>query len=210
MSKIKVAGIITSQVDGPGQRKVVYLQGCPIYCAGCQNRHLWNPEGGTEWETDDLAAALLDSDLPITVSGGEPFMQPEAVADLLAALRVQSPDLHVTVYSGFVLEDLMEMAPAIPSILDVLNMADVLVDGPFMRDLDHDKVQWRGSGNQRPINLHDTVWYGRNIVRLELEDWDSSQTLTIDLDGDVIGTAGTMRELFDDTAPTRMCGQATS
>jgi anaerobic ribonucleoside-triphosphate reductase activating protein len=207
MTKIRIADIITSQVDGPGQRKVAYLQGCPIQCPGCQNRHLWDPEGGTEWETDDLAAALLDSGLPVTISGGEPMLQAGAVADLLAALRLQAPELHVIIYSGFQLEDLLEMGQAIPSIIDVLSQADILVDGPFVQDLDHDKVQWRGSSNQRPLNLHQTVWYAREIVCLELEDWDRSQTLIVDLDGDVIGTAGTMRELFDDTQPTRMCGQ---
>jgi anaerobic ribonucleoside-triphosphate reductase activating protein len=207
MTKIRIAKVMTSNVDGPGRRKVLYTQGCPIRCPGCQNRHLWDPEGGEEWETDDLAAVLLDSGLPVTISGGEPMLQADAVADLLATLRLQAPELHVIVYSGFVLQDLLKMAQAIPSIEDVLMQADILVDGPYLAELDHDKVQWRGSSNQRPINLHRTAWYGREIVRLEREDWDSSQTLTVDLDGDVIGTAGTMRELFDDTSPTRMCGQ---
>jgi len=165
-------------------------------------------DSGEEWDTNDLAATLLDSGLPITVSGGEPMLQADAVADLLTALRIQQPELHIIVYSGYCVEDLLEISPVIPGVLDILNTADILVDSPFIQALDHDKVQWRGSSNQRPINLHETTWYGTDVVHLVLEDWDT-QTIVIDLDGDVIGTAGTMSELFDDTAPTRMCGEVT-
>jgi len=200
---------ITSTVDGPGERRVVYLQGCPIHCAGCQAKERWDPEGGIRYFVEDLALLLVDEfdGMPVTISGGEPFLQVEAVAELLYTLRAYVPDLHIIVYTGYVIEDLMEMAQVIPAIVGVLNTADVLIDGPYLAQLDHDKMQWRGSSNQRPINLRESVWYGLEIVHLELEDWET-QTLTIDLDGDITGTAGTMSELFDDTQPTRMCGQS--
>lgn len=206
---IQIAAVpTTSNVDGPGRRRVLYVQGCPIHCPGCQNKHLWDDEGGLQYHVEDVAFMLLDDGdgMPVTISGGEPFAQAEPVAKLLEIIRAHEPELHIILYSGFVLEDLLEMASAIPVILDILNLADILVDGPYIQRLDHDKVQWRGSSNQRPINLRETVWFGTDVVTLELEDWDV-QTLTIDLDGNVIGTAGTMSELFDDSAPTRRCGQ---
>jgi len=199
---------ITSTVDGPGERRVVYLQGCPIHCPGCQAKERWDPDGGIQYFVEDLALLLVEegNGMPVTISGGEPFMQAEAVAELLYTLRAYVPDLHIVVFSGYTLEDLMDMAPAIPAILDVLNTADILVDGPYIQQLDHDKMQWRGSSNQRPINLCKSVWCGLDIVRLELEDWETP-VLSIGSNGDITGTAGTMRKLFDDTEPTRMCGE---
>lgn len=199
---------IISNVDGPGRRRVVYLQGCPVRCPGCHSRSRWDPDGGMQYHVEDVAFMLLDDGdgIPVTISGGEPFAQAEAVARLLEVIRNHEPDLHVIVYTGLVLEDLLDIAEAIPAILDILNTADVLVDGPYIQRLDHDKVQWRGSVNQRPIDLNRTCWFGTDVVDLALEDWDV-QTLTIDLDGDVTGTAGTMSELFDESVPTRRCGQ---
>jgi len=206
---IRIAAVpTTSNVDGPGRRRVVHVQGCPIHCPGCQNKHLWDPDGGLQYHVEDVAFMLLDDGdgMPVTISGGEPFAQAEAVAKLLEIIRDHEPGLHVIVYTGFVLEDLLELAETIPAILDILNLVDILVDGPYIQALDHDKVQWRGSANQRPINLNGTCWFGTDVVDLALEDWDV-QTLTIDLNGDVTGTAGTMSELFDDSAPTRRCGE---
>ena len=199
---------IMSNVDGPGRRRVVYLQGCPVRCPGCQSKHLWDEDGGLQYHVEDVAFMLLDDGdgMPVTISGGEPFAQAEAVARLLEIIRAHEPGLHIVIYSGFCIEDLLEISLAIPAILDILNLADVLVDGPFIQALDHDRVQWRGSSNQRPIDLNRTCWFGTDVVDLALEDWDV-QTLTIDLDGDVTGTAGTMSELFDESVPTRRCGQ---
>jgi organic radical activating enzyme len=153
---------------------------------------------------------ILDSKLPLSLTGGEPFAQPEDVAGLLARLRVQRPDLHVIVYSGFVLEDILEMSEAIPAMRGILDLADVLVDGPYIPDLNHDWVQWRGSANQRPIDLRASVFTGTVHCLVEL-DWRSGQVITVTGEGDLVGTAGAMRELFggEDLEASRMCGQAT-
>lgn len=163
----------------------------------------------------EVAAELLDTGLPITISGGEPFAQAEAVAELLVAIKIQDPGRHVIVYSGFTLEDLLTMAEAIPEIIVMLRKADILVDGPFLAEEDDDSVQWRGSRNQRVIDLHSTLLYSDEGRRCWFEsivelDWQI-QVLSITDDGDVLGTAGVMTALFDDGGlkPTRMCGETT-
>lgn len=206
-STIQVAHIIhSSTVDGPGERAVLFVQGCPIHCPGCQSPKLQAFDGGIQMDVEAVAAELLDTGLPVTISGGEPFAQARAVADLLAVLRNQRPDLHIIVYSGFTLDDIVSLMPEMmPGAYEILCMANVLVDGPYIAELDHDKMQWRGSSNQRPINLVATSWWSSQ-PELVIEDWDT-QVLTIDGDGDIVGTAGQMRELFEKTEVARMCGE---
>jgi anaerobic ribonucleoside-triphosphate reductase activating protein len=198
-----------SYVDGPGARAVVYLQGCLIRCEGCQSPHLWDLDGGEEWDVVDVAGKLLDTELPVTISGGEPFAQAEGVAELLVALRIQRPEIEVIVYSGYVFEDLLEMAQAIPAISWVLENTNVLVDGPFSVQENDDFVQWRGSRNQRVIDVQATLrTAGFTMGRLVLLDWDT-QVLTVTAEGDVVGTGGQMEDLFDADAleETKMCGE---
>ena len=204
---LQVAHVIhKSHVDGPGARAVVYLQGCPIMCPSCQSPRLHDFDGGETRDVLDLARELMETGLPITISGGEPFAQAEGVANLLSILRAEGPSLHVIVYSGFVIEDLVDLIPASPRIYDILSLANVLVDGPYIAELDHPFLQWRGSSNQRPINLCGSNWWSRD-ARLEIENWDV-QAITITEDGDVVGTAGQMQELFDEPLErNRMCGQ---
>ena len=206
MTTLRVAHINpSSYVDGPGQRAVLYLQGCPIRCGGCQSPGLWPADGGTEMDVSEVAAKLLDTGLPVTISGGEPLAQAQGVAELLIELRIQRPDLHVVVYTGFVFGDILDtLVLANPGTISILFEADVLVDGPFQPEDDHDWVQWRGSSNQRPIDMRST--FKATHGPLTLLDWDT-QTVTVTADGDVVGTAGMMDELFDKPGPTRMCGQ---
>lgn len=201
----------SSYVDGPGKRIVLYVQGCPIHCPGCQSPFLWNEQDGAEMDTEDVAAELLSARTPITISGGEPMAQAEAVADVLMRIRTQRPSEHVVVYSGYTLEDLLEMAQALPAIRDVLLLANVLVDGPFIQAQDDDFVQYRGSRNQRPIDLQRSLWIGDNGLEigpggLVILDWDT-QVLTVTSAGDVVGTEGMITELFEESTPNRMCGQ---
>jgi len=199
-----------SYVDGPGARAVLYMQGCPIQCPGCHSPHRHDPDGGQEMAVDEIAARLLDTGLPVTISGGEPFLQAEQVADLLTALTVQRPDLHIVVYSGMVLEDLLTIAGAIPDVLTVLSIANVLVDGPYIAALDHDRMQWRGSGNQRVIDLDNTVYLGDGGIVIGepvLLDWET-QVLAVTEDGSqIVGTEGMMAFLGLAGEPSRMCGE---
>jgi len=122
----------------------------------------------------------------VTISGGEPFAQPKALAALVTELRDTDPTIHVIVYTGYTVEQLLDRGRHTPEIRETLDEAGVLVDGPYVPELDHDGMQWRGSSNQRPINLVATRATGWNeIITL---DWDTPQII-ITGDGDLLAAA---------------------
>ena len=151
---IRVSGLVEeSIVDGPGLRYVVFTQGCPHRCPGCHNPQTHDFNGGEERRIADIAAAIADNPLlaGVTLSGGEPFCQPAACAALARAVHAQGR--HVVTYSGYTLEQLRVMAAADTAVAALLQETDVLIDGPYIeaqRDL---TLPFRGSANQRVIDL---------------------------------------------------------
>ena len=137
-------------VLGPGVRAVIWVQGCPLRCPGCIAQETLSFSGGEVIEVATLAEWVLDiADIDgLTLSGGEPFSQADALAALIDAIRTDRPDLHVMAYSGHTVEELQAMPQARP----LLTRVDLLVDGPYRRDL-HADSRWRGSANQRLIPL---------------------------------------------------------
>ncbi|MFN8472805.1 MAG: 4Fe-4S single cluster domain-containing protein [Anaerolineae bacterium] len=140
-----------SVVDGPGRRSVCQLQSCHHACVGCFVPQTHDPNGGILLGVEDVVSVLLD---PIgeprdgiTVTGGEPFLQPKSLLALLQ--RLKAHNLHVVVYSGFTLEALFRRPES--EIRDVLELTDILVDGPFVARLADGAGEWRGSRNQRVI-----------------------------------------------------------
>lgn len=198
-----------SEVDGPGRRAALFVQGCPIRCPGCQSPHLWDAEGGHEATVEEIAGQLLATGRPVTISGGEPFAQAEALAALVSELRATDPAIHILIYTGFTLEDLQAIADATPGVNETLAIADALVDGPYIARLDHDGMQWRGSSNQRPINLVATRATGwQETVTL---DWDTPQVIITEA-GNLLAAAD-FADLFFNLgveAKSRRCGQTTN
>lgn len=148
---IKYAKVIQeSIVDGPGLRVTVFLQGCPRHCEGCHNPELLpTEEGGIEINEKDFAKMLLDSITPlhkgITFSGGDPLMQHHALLKVIMIVRQANPNIDIWVYTGYDYEDIKS--------LPVISLIDVLVDGPFKlneRDL---SLKFKGSSNQRIIDV---------------------------------------------------------
>lgn len=154
MNQLRLAGIIReSIVDGPGIRFVVFAQGCPHQCAGCHNPQSWPAEGGFVAAPEQIIGEMIKNPLlkGLTLSGGEPFCQCTAMAQLARAAHEKGFD--VITYTGFTFEELLEQAASIPEILELLISTDILIDGPFIEELKSYDLQFRGSSNQRIINV---------------------------------------------------------
>ena len=154
--EIRLAGLEPeSIVDGPGYRFTVFVQGCPHNCPGCHNPQTHDFSGGHLADTDDIIAHLGKNPLVrgLTLSGGEPMMQPEPL--YLIAKAAKEKGMNVWCYTGFTLEELLRENRA--DRMRLLSAVDVLVDGPFRsheRSLD---LLYRGSKNQRLIDMPATL-----------------------------------------------------
>ena len=161
---MKIAGVVQdSIVDGPGFRFAVFVQGCELRCEGCHNPATWDRGGGTEVPVAELVGEMLGNPLTdgLTLSGGEPFLQARECAELAAAARASG--FNVWVYSGFTFDELALLAQSEPPVGELLGLADVLVDGPFMLPLRSLSLKWRGSGNQRVIDVPASLMAGRAV-----------------------------------------------
>lgn len=154
-NKIKLSGTIgESIVDGPGLRYVIFTQGCPKRCFMCHNAETQSLDGGYYEDIDVIISKWRKNPIisGITISGGEPFIQPKQVLKLVeAALET---NLDVVLYSGFYYEELISMNNKY--IQEILSKAQYLIDGPFEYSLKNLNILFRGSENQRIIDLTKT------------------------------------------------------
>ncbi len=136
-----------TRAEGPGNRSCLWVQGCPIRCPGCFNPGTWAKDGGHEVSVDEIEARILAAPgiEGVTFLGGEPFEQAEDLADL--GRRVRRVGLSVMTFTGHVLEDIL--ASSRPGWSELLNVTDLLLDGPYVRDLTDTTHPWVGSSNQR-------------------------------------------------------------
>ena len=154
--KIRLAAPIQydSVVDGERMRAVLWTLRCPHNCEGCHNPMTHDFKGGFLTDTDELKEELKDNikyQDGITLSGGDPFMQPLAVCEI--AKFVKSLNKDVWAYTGFTFEQLLEISKLKPEILELLNNVDVLVDGKFVQSLKSLDLYYMGSRNQRVIDV---------------------------------------------------------
>ena len=153
--KIRLAGLEPeSIVDGPGYRFTVFVQGCPHNCPGCHNPQTHDFSGGHLADTDDVIAHLGKNPLVrgLTLSGGEPMMQPEPL--YLIAKAAKEKGMNVWCYTGFTLDELLRENRA--DRMRLLSAVDVLVDGPILEERSL-SLQFRGSKNQRLIDMPATL-----------------------------------------------------
>ncbi len=161
--KLRIAGIVNdSIVDGPGFRMSVFTQGCPHHCAGCHNPQTHDFDGGYDIDTDEIIEKMRKNPLldGITLSGGEPFCQGEACS--LLARAAHDMGLDVWAYSGYTYEQLLAGDQSQRALLDE---TDVLVDGPFILNQKSLELHFRGSANQRLIDVKASREAGRIITR---------------------------------------------
>ncbi len=156
-TELQVYGIDPeSIVDGPGLRYAIFVQGCSHDCAGCHNPESHAPEGGQRYDIADIFADIAAHRLVrgVTFSGGEPFDQPEALAALAGELKEAGYSLWC--WTGYTYEALRRRGDESAegaATQTLLSLADVLVDGPFVLERRTLSLPWRGSANQRLIDL---------------------------------------------------------
>lgn len=157
MSMIRIAGIKEeSIVDGPGIRFVVFTQGCKHKCKGCHNPQTHSFSGGALMDIDEIVNKIKGNPLlkGITLSGGEPFEQVEACLELTK--KVKALGLDVFCYSGYSIGEILKDEKK----RKLLDEIDILVDGKFILEEKNSLLKFRGSENQRIINIeeHKTAW----------------------------------------------------
>ena len=163
---MRIAGTVQdSIVDGPGFRFVLFTQGCPHHCEGCQNPQTHDPNGGTEMSREEIVRQLLSNPLTdgITFSGGEPFEQAADCAAIARQAREQG--LNVWTYTGYTFEQLTEKMKTDKGTEELLRLTDVLVDGRFVLAQKSFDVPWRGSRNQRLIDVPKSLAAGQAVER---------------------------------------------
>jgi anaerobic ribonucleoside-triphosphate reductase activating protein len=160
---IRIAGIVhDSIVDGPGLRLTIFFQGCKRACEGCHNPKSWDLGGGQETTVEKLLAEIDRDPLisGVTFSGGEPLLRAEALLPLACGIKERRLDLAI--YSGFTFEDIMSDGD--PSVLELLSFASVLIDGSFKIEKKSMLLNFRGSENQRILDMKKSLNEGIAVL----------------------------------------------
>lgn len=152
--EIRIAGTVCeSIVDGPGFRYAVFVQGCPHNCPGCHNPHTHSFNGGKVVDTDELFNECTENPLNkgVTFSGGEPFCQAEALYVL--GKKFKEHGYGLMCYSGWTFEELTQKGESEEYVKRLLSILDILADGRFIAERRDITLPFRGSGNQRLIDV---------------------------------------------------------
>lgn len=147
-------------VDGPGFRTAIYAAGCPNGCPGCHNPESWDIHRGHWMSTEEILEKVLEDDFAdVTFSGGDPMFQPEGFTELASAIKQQS-NKNIWCYTGYTFEKLLNN----PKQAALLEYIDVLVDGKFDRKLKDSDLCFRGSSNQRLIDVPASLAQQKAVV----------------------------------------------
>lgn len=167
--KLRIAGTVNdSIVDGPGIRFTVFTQGCPHHCEGCHNPQTHDFNGGSEADTDEIISKFLSNPLldGITLSGGEPMCQAKALVPVAKAAKEHG--LNVITYTGYTYEQLIDGANETNGWRDLLEYVDFLIDGRFELGQRSLELHFKGSKNQRVIDIKSSLDEGHAV----LADWN--------------------------------------
>ena len=141
-------------VDGPGLRTSIYFAGCSHHCKGCQNPQSWDPANGYPMSLDELMQVIEEEDFDVTLSGGDPLLEPEKMSLLIKDIKKNGRNIWI--YTGYVWEEIVENE----LLLNAIKEADVLVDGRFIENLRDTDLRFRGSSNQRVIDIPKSLKMG--------------------------------------------------
>ncbi|MDE6540782.1 MAG: anaerobic ribonucleoside-triphosphate reductase activating protein [Muribaculaceae bacterium] len=155
---VRIVDIVDgTAVDGPGLRTSIYTAGCAHCCPECHNRHTWPFDSGRDMTAQELLEQVERNGFNVTFSGGDPMYQAAALAPLAAEIR--SKGYNVWCYTGFTFEELARM----PEATEFMRHIDVLVDGPFIASRRRDGLHFRGSDNQRILDLPASLAAGHAV-----------------------------------------------
>ena len=162
---LRLAGVVgESSVDGPGFRLGVFAQGCPHRCRGCHNPATFAFDGGILVAVSSVVELLTSNPMHsgISLSGGEPFEQAAAFARL--AERARELGYDVMAWTGYTFEELIVGSQERPEWLELLSALDVLVDGPYIQELHSLALLYRGSANQRVLDVPESLKAGAPVL----------------------------------------------
>lgn len=171
---LRLAGVIReSIVDGPGIRMVVFAQGCPNHCKGCHNPETHDPAGGYDSTVGNLLREAKKNPLlkGLTLSGGDPFFQANGFAKLARAAH--EAGYNIITYTGYTFEELLDGFEAHEGWEALLRETDILVDGKFVLEERSLSLQFRGSKNQRVIDVPASLKAGNAVER----EWEEKYAL---------------------------------
>lgn len=166
--ELRIAGTVNdSIVDGPGFRFTIFTQGCPHRCKGCHNPHTHDFNGGEIKDTQEILEKIFSNPLldGVTFSGGDPFCQAKPLVEIAKAVKEKG--LNVITYTGYTIEELLAGATEENGWRELLEATDYLVDGRFVLEKRSLALHFRGSSNQRIINVKSTLETG-NVT---IEEW---------------------------------------
>lgn len=138
-------------VDGPGFRTSIYLAGCSHGCPGCHNPQSHDPLAGHEMSLKEIMAIVWEEDFNVTISGGDPLFNPLNLKRLVEAIKKDRRNIWI--YTGYVWEDIISNS----ALLSAIREADVLVDGLYISELRDPDLPFRGSSNQRIIDIQKSL-----------------------------------------------------
>lgn len=144
-------------VDGPGFRTAIYLAGCAHDCPGCHNPQSHDPAAGVSMTLSELMEVVREEDFDVTLTGGDPLMRPLQAAELMRAVRAEGHGIWL--YTGYTWARIV----AAEELLGAASLADVVVDGPFVRALHDPDLLFRGSANQHLVDVRRTLAVGRLV-----------------------------------------------
>ena len=167
--RIRISGIVEdSIVDGPGLRLSVFTQGCPHHCPGCHNEHTHSFKGGKMVSPGKIIKQIALNPLlyGITLSGGEPFVQAKKLIPIARFVKAQG--LEVACYTGYLFEELI--SGKVPYARELLEYVDILIDGKFVLAQKSLNLKFKGSKNQRTIDVQSSLKQNRAILSKD-ERW---------------------------------------
>lgn len=139
-------------VDGPGLRTSIYFAGCSHHCPGCHNPQTWDPQAGTSMSIDEIIAEIKEQDFNVTFTGGDPLYQLDEITQLAERIKAETGKT-IWCYTGYKWEDIIGKA----RFNKLLHYIDVLVDSPFILEQRDISLRFRGSSNQRLINVKESI-----------------------------------------------------